>query len=38
MFHFCCERIILASAYYKNLESLARLLKKLDTRQSKIHE
>ena len=29
MFRFCCGRILLASAYYKNLDSRARLFKKL---------
>jgi hypothetical protein len=36
MFWFCSGRILPASAYYKNLDSRARLFKKLDTRQSKI--
>ena len=30
MFRFCCRRILLASAYYKNLNSQAQLFKKLD--------
>ena len=29
MFCFCCARILLASAYYKNIESRARLFKKI---------
>ena len=29
MFRFCCGRILLASAYYKKLDSRARLFKKL---------
>ena len=37
MFRFCCGRILLASAYYKILKSQARLFKKQDARQSKIH-
>jgi len=38
MLCFCCGRILLASAYYKNLNSRARLFKKLDTRQWKFYE
>ena len=35
MFCCCYRRILLASAYYKSLNSRPRLFKKLDTRQSK---
>ena len=36
MFCFCCGWILLASAYYKNIGSWARLFKKLDIWQSKV--
>ena len=40
MFYICCGRILLASSFYKNLDSRARLFEKLDTQQSNlnIHE
>ena len=37
-FCICCGRILLASSFYKNLDSRAQLFKKLDTQQLNIHE